>query len=502
MWLLVGLHAALLVVASVVYPTYRAPDEVAHVAMVLSVAEVSGYPEVGDRISRRVQDSMALVGHQREEEPPPLETAGAPPREERPAFADLGPDVPGDIPQQMAAHPPLYYAAAATAMSVVTTLVPAAYDWSFDQIVGFLRLFSAALVAPLPLLAFKVADRLRAPQEAALAAAVLPLGVPQLTHIGASVNNDTLLLALLGVLTLLAVAVARGDTSARTAAAAGVVGGLALLTKGFALIVPVWLAAVYALAAVRAGRRALATGALALGVTTLVGGWWWLRNLAVHGTVQPAGLASPPPPEGFTPDVAFWLWFYLQRLSVRFWVEPNILPDGIPPVHLLATLAAVVLCAAAFVGHRQVAQRPADIGAALLPLAGLAGIVTFGAWRVYARSGQPFAIHGRYLYGAVVGVAVVAALGAFALLRAHRRWLPLVALATVLIGQLAANGLALTTYWGPSGLGARVAALLAWSPWPPAVVAVAAVGAAALAAWTALTLLEAARAQGGSPTLR
>jgi spermidine/putrescine transport system permease protein len=59
------------------------------------------------------------------------------------AFAEVAPDEPAGRLQQMAAHPPLYYAAAAAALGVAPS------GWSFDQVVAFLRLFSALLVLPL-----------------------------------------------------------------------------------------------------------------------------------------------------------------------------------------------------------------------------------------------------------------------------------------------------------------------------------------------------------------
>lgn len=503
-WGIVALHGLLLVVASVLYPTYRAPDESAHVDMVVAVAGTAGYPGLGERqISQRVMDSHAVVGHDRTGERTPLVAGDAPPRGERPSFADLGPDRPSDVVQQMAAHPPLYYEVAGTALSAARVLVPGAGDWAFDRVVGFLRLLGALMVLPLPLLAYRTARRLDAPEPAAVTAAMLPVGIPQLTHIGASVNNDTLLVLLVAGLTLPVLAAAQGDTRVRLALGTGVLAGLAMLTKGFAIFVPLWIAGAYALAAVRGGGwRSLAAGAGAVAAATAVGGWWWVRNLVTFGTVQPSGLPSPPPPEGFVPDLGSWSAFFVRRLSVRFWIEPNVLPDGVPPVDLLASLVVVVCCVAAFVGHRELRQRPADLAVVLGPLAGLAGIVVFGAWRVYARTGTPFAIHGRYLYGAVVGIAVVAALGAVALLGARARWLPPGALATAAAVQLGAGGLALAEYWGPPGLGERVAAVLAWSPWPgPLLVALSAT-AAALAAWLWVVLLRDARPQARTPDRR
>lgn len=495
-WALVGVHGLLMVLASVLYPTYRAPDEGAHVDMVLLLAGGAGYPDVGERqLSQRVLDSQLLVGHDRTGERTPLEAGEAPPRDDRPGFAELGPNAPSDVPQQMAAHPPLYYLAAATTLSALTAVLPEGAGLSFDQVVGFLRLLGALLFLPLPLLAYRTAQRLAAPASVALTAAVLPLGIPQLTHIGASVNNDTLLVLLLAVLTLPTLSAARRDTSGRTALVAGLVGGLALLTKGFALIVPVWLVGVYLLGAARGGGpRAVGAGTIALLTATGVGGWWWIRNLLTFGTVQPSGLPSPPTPAGFVPDVGAWLAFFVQRMSVRFWIEPDVVPEGAPPLDLVATVIVVVCGVAAFVGYRHVRQQPADLAVLLVPLAGLGAIVIFGAWRVYARTGLPVAIHGRYLYGGVVGLGVVAAFGAAALLRQRERWLPLAAFVVAAVAQVAAMALALAEYWAPPGLGERTAAVLAWAPWPAPMLVGTALGAVALAIWTLAALVREGRA--------
>jgi small subunit ribosomal protein S36 len=68
--------------------------------------------------------------------------------------------------------------------------------WSFPAQLGVLRLLSALLLLPLPALAAAAARRLGAAPAVVTAAALLPLAVPQLAHVGASVNNDVLLVLL------------------------------------------------------------------------------------------------------------------------------------------------------------------------------------------------------------------------------------------------------------------------------------------------------------------
>lgn len=495
-WVVVVVHGLLLVATSVLYPVYRAPDEAAHVDMVLAVTQAAGYPEVGDRrLSPAVERSQVIAGAVPGTEP--LDAAAAPSRHARPTFAALDGTPGGGAPQQMAAHPPLYYVTAAGALAAVTALVPAAYDWSFDQVVGFLRLWSAVLVLPLPVVAYRTLEQLRAGSNSALSAAIAVLAVPAFTHVGAAVTNDALLALLAGVLTLLAVTVAGGDLRLRTALAGGAVCGLALLTKGFALIGPVVLAAAYLLAAARRGRRAAGPALAALAVAGVTGGWWWLRNLAVHGTVQPAGLPSPLPPPGFAPDAVSWLGLFVERMNRSFWLGEVLGQRVADGVVLGAAVLLVVLVVAALVPRPARATWPDRLLLAV-PVVTLAGIVAFGAWRVYARSGQPLAIHGRYLYAALPALVALAALGASALLRGRTRWLPAATLATAGLAQAGTVALALTVHWAPP----RLQALLTWAPWGPWLVTTAAIGGVLALTWLGVAVLATARAQGGHRPVR
>lgn len=511
-WPVVVVHGLLLVVTSVLYPTYRGPDETAHVDLVLAVMS-GGYPALeGSELSERAVRTRDLVGLPRQpgSSSPPLRAREAPPRAERPPFATAGPDEPSGIPQQLSMHPPLYYEAAAGALRAATGVSTRA-AWSFDQVVGFLRLVSAVLVLPLPLLAALAARLLTDRADVVVTAALVPLGVPMLTHVGAAVTNDALLVLLVGVVTVLGVVVARGDTRSGVALGVGVLGGLALLTKGFALAVLPWIAVAYGLAALRgAPRRAVGAGALALGTAGLVGGWWWLRNVLRFGTLQPSGVEAGPAPSGFAPDVGAWATFFVGRLSEQFWVEPDIVPDGAIRLDLVASLVVIAVVVVAVVAAHHVAVDRAKLGLlALLPLA-VGSIVVFGAWRAYVRTSETLAIHGRYLYAGLVAVAPLVAVGLAAVARLvarawrqaggraataggppPRSWLPIAVATIVAASQLTAGLFALARYWGPTDAPeprADAAAMLAWSPWPPAFPVLAVVALVAAAVWLGTSL--------------
>lgn len=144
----------------------------------------------------------------------------------------------------------------------------------------------------------------KALEMAPVLAAALAAFTPMFLYISASVNNDTLVVMLssLGVW-LAARAINRGATPGR-AALAGVVMGLAALTKASALALVALAPLCLMLAAWARGRsvaRALAVGVAAGLPIALIAGWWYVRNQVLYqdftGTWVQAvidGLREPP----------------------------------------------------------------------------------------------------------------------------------------------------------------------------------------------------------------
>lgn len=511
-WLLTGLHLVLLLTWTVLVPGYRAPDEPFHVDMVRAVGDSEGWPELDERnISQQVLRSLVALRYSEPQAPmvrthEGLQPAQAVERGQRRGFAELGPDEPSSAVNHMTQHPPLYYVAAAVPVTVVTGLLPAG-GWSHDQVVALMRLASVAMVAPLPLLAFAATRRLvgragpaatAAARPAATAAAALPLAIPTLTHIGASVNNDNLMALLGGLLAVATVYVATGDLSRRTAVWVGVITAAALLTKGFALAVPLWVAAAYLVAAARARwSPALTSGVLAGAVALAGGGWWWLRNLAVYGHIQPTVVVQSAADPEFVPDPSGFWGFFSQELVLRFWGsfgwDEVHLPEWLIWASAAVTLVGVV-SAFALPRRRRWAGAAewwwADLGVLLLPVAAVAGIVAYGAWDWYDATGSPSGIHGRYLFLAVVGPTAVAGVGWAALAGRRARLVPPLVLLGAGVLQLTAADVVLRYFWGPVHFDRAGSALAmwAWSPWPTWVLGVLAVALAGLGTATAAVM--------------
>jgi len=105
---------------------------------------------------------------------------------------------------------------------------------------------------------------------------------PQLGFICASINNDSLLILLFTVLLLELVRLAKSDFSRRRAVLMGAVIGLGMLTKSsFVVAYPLTLLVLAVLIIRRRSDRSriIRVTAIALGISVLICGWYYLRGL-------------------------------------------------------------------------------------------------------------------------------------------------------------------------------------------------------------------------------
>ena len=473
-WAAVVLHLSLLLVQTTAQPPYRGLDEPAHVDMVLSLPGLTDWPGPGQKaIDDRLRATWDEAGYYYVPPHARLAREDAPlPKDARPSFAEAGGTGLDRAQNQMVQHPPLAYALLAGA----SALVPGVESWPYDRHLALLRLLSALLLVPLPLLCWLAARRLGLGRSAGVAAAFLPLAMPSVQRVAASVTNDGLLVLLFAGVNVLAVAVASGDLRRRTGAALGLLTAAALLTKGFALVLPVVVVAAYgvAIARGRSAGAALPPALLAVGLSAL-GGWWYLRNLLLHGAVQPNGYAGGDLPYDPVPGrpVAVWAAEYVDAMLFRFWSSLG-LPE--PPAldeRLGATLTAGLL-ALALLAVPLAPGRRARVLVALLPFAGLLALVTTGAYLNHAEYGRMIGVQGRYLYPGLAGLCAAAALALSQLAGPVRRAVPLVLLAGAAGLQVLAARAVLETWWTPAedpgDLAAGVRTLAVWSPLPDEVV--------------------------------
>jgi small subunit ribosomal protein S36 len=520
-WLAVLLFALVGSLWTVAVPAYRAPDEAAHVDLVLYLAEGHGYPaydrrffgeEIGLDTDRHLIDLTVPW--------PRFDAADAPAGDDLPDVDDLGGTEPdaearrGDprragfpyVYNQMPQHPPVYYEAMATVLRVERWLLPGDGLPPLERELGLLRLLNVLLVAPLPLLAWATTVRIGGSARAATVAALLPLCLPQLSHIGAAVNNDNLLTLLGGVLAVSLAGVARGHRSRRTDVVVGLALGLALLTKAFALMFIPAVVAAYAVGAWTTGRRRDNARGLALSglVAGALGAWWWIDNWVREGepapTTESLTRTTAQRPEGFTSDPVTFLWTFSGRIVSRVWAWIGF---GIPKfsfdpwVVAGASLAVAGAVAVAVVTARpgrstEGGMRRVDIVLAWIPVVLVTLFVARRAWGLYDTTGKFAFIQGRYLFCALVAPAAVVAIGAA---RVLGRWAAVTVLTLGLAGQAWMLSVVVRGSWTGQGAFGALDGMLAWSPWPAAVVALLAAAAVVTAVALAVaTTRGAARA--------
>jgi len=521
-WAATVAFGALAAVWSVMAPLGEAPDETAHLALVWHLADGGSYPDYDNFQSQAA--SFRLCGTfasatracPRRGEPVTATSTrrhpvdDAPDKANRPAWDDGdGARSIGPL-NQMSQHPPAYYVAMAAVVRVERALNGG--PLSADRELALLRLVNVLVVMPLPLLAWWAARRFGYDDVVGLGAALAMLAVPMLTHLGSTLNNDNLFTLCGAVAVALLAGVLRGDRTTRTAVALGLVTALALLTKGFGVVLPPLIVASYLIGLTDLApegwwarlRRLVVPLAWVGGSTVVLGAWWYVRVHARTGQFAPSleaqRLTSALRPAGFSPDVVAFAREFGRLLDTRFWGSYGWYSVRTPTWWaLLATAVVLAAVIAAFVERRDDSDASRVQRTGLLgPFVALGAFVVARSWNLYVLTGGYRFIQGRYLFAGLGGVAVLAAAGGR---RAVGRRLPVVVLGVAALAQFEALRETLPGWWGDVGLGPRgqLRALVAWSGWPGEMVVMLFVVAVFAGGWLVWEVVRAARASVPEP---
>ncbi len=470
-YVICALWVALLLTWTLLLPTYRSADEYHHVSAAIALGETHSWP--GYKRLLHVEQVLATrdsAGYRTERAPGegnyyPLPADGAEPREARSPFLQRGEVVELGAMNVIGQHPPGYYAI----LAVVDKALPS--GTSYTSTVWAFRLVSVLLMAPLPWLLAATARRLGADPPAVVATAIVPFLIPQLGALGGAVNNDNLLIAACAVLAWLSARIATGDLSARTAVGTGLALAVALLAKAWGLLFVPVLVAAYVLAAVR-GRtwRVPVLRLVTVGSLSLLGAWWWVRNVLVFGQLQPAGHTRHlDVPLGVREAIGPYTREALELIPLRFWATLSVKPGSpfAPAVTWVLSLILVAAIVLFLIRRRSFLATRADALLLMAPLMLCVVVLITSTWELYLATGRPRGLQGRYFYAGLIGIGAAIGLGVMATVPARFRRLAATALAAsgaVFIGFSTARAIEFH-YAGDAW--ERLSSLVAWGPTPP-----------------------------------
>ncbi|WP_250442534.1 DUF2142 domain-containing protein [Actinotalea sp. C106] len=448
---------------SVLTPPFKAPDEPQHYNSVLRLMNGGGWPAPG---AAYLTEGTVLATQEAGFDVGLDALAVRAPRDapSRSVVTAMTAPFPAPITQsydQMSQHPPAYYALGAGLLTVL-----GAHDWAWDGQLLALRLLSVVLtVGTVPLIGLSV-ERLVGSRPVALAASVIPLGIPQVAHIAGGASNDALTTLSGSLVVYLVVRTMTTPPGGRALLGLGAALGLGLLTKGFMLAAIPMVALALLLPAHGLGwRRRTGNALIALATAFVVGGWWWLRNLLLYGEVQPAG--DPPLPAGDGQQtLRVFLYQASVRLSQTFWGSFGWLELEVPAWLVRSGNSLVLL---ALLGAAVWAVRRRRVGPMLALAAfpaGILGIVLVGGGIRHFHSGQFPGLQGRYLFCALVvlGIAVAAALDLVAASASVRAALPAAVTAVAAAVAVLSLVLAAEHMYRPAG-GTVEEAWTRWGAW-------------------------------------
>ncbi len=203
---------------------------------------------------------------------------------------------PGASRSHQAQHPPLYYLLAAPiwrafasrpddAVAYVDRATGSPERFSVPGAVRPVRFLSVLLGAVTLIFAWATARTVFPDRPAlCLAAVAFAAFTPMFTYVNSVINNDALLGVAFAATAWLWARIIRFGASWRDVIILGLVLGLGLNVKQTALGLVAISAIVLALApSAPSLRRRMAWIAAAVGLAVALGGWWFVRNLALHG---------------------------------------------------------------------------------------------------------------------------------------------------------------------------------------------------------------------------
>jgi hypothetical protein len=254
---------------------------------------------------------------------------------------------------------------------------------------------------------------------------------PMFVYISSAISNDNLIILFTMLALWLALRAVRRGINSREAVLAGLVAGLALLTKVSGLLLLPLFALAYGLAAWhrREWRRAAKGLALVVGLAVLLSGWWFVRNLMLYGELTGIQLMGKIWAERTNPDLmaAFqelpYLWAtYWGRFGYGQIPFSTAIYNGIAGVAAIAVIGVVKLWVRP---PRWFDKETRLCVLVLLAVVGFFLVSTLNYMRI-----SPVAAMGRFLFPVQAAIGGLLFLGLAVWL--PDRWAPVLAVGTMI----------------------------------------------------------------------
>ncbi len=452
----------LLVGYGTIFPLFEAPDELAHLDLVLFHEQSSPLTFLNDdrELAAEAIDGSRRSGFNHD---PRLEAA-ATPAGQRPSFEDLATGADTDSINRAVQNPPLYYWTIGTGAAAVDWVLPGDAVSAFDRKATLYRFLAAVFLLPVPYLFALIARELGARQEGQTIAAFVPLLIPQLAHIGGALNNDDGTIVSVSLLTIFCLRIAKGALTPSLAFLTGLTFGISALFKGTALPLGMTVALALLWWSWREKTIPFRAGALVAVGSLVGGGWFWIRSYLLYGQLlQPLPDTFPPDPT-FEPRVRWyvemWSTWMVQRFFGWFGYFDVLMPSW--AIWLLFVVFVASLLLGVWACRRQLMLWIITMS----PIAAT-GIVLFATtFSFYRSTGVTAGIQGRYLFLGLGGVAATMGLGLELLANRSRHAFEAIMVGLGLLAivvHVVAVRLVLDQYWEGDSWRAELATLGAWA---------------------------------------
>lgn len=239
----------------------------------------------------------------------------------------------------MVQHPPLYYYFSAFILKIFS---PFAERW--DHAIFIMRLVSSLLVATSIIFISKTIINVGLSPKLALVGSTSVLAIPMLLMQSGYVNNDNLLIfATSACFYFLTKKWSNKLHLFHPAVFAGLFLGIALLTKGFALLLIPFVFFLSIHANQKQNKKNWLIILIPQLVGLIVGGWWWIRNLIFLGKIQPSiyGIAEHNGVMSENYDLLIFISSFFSRLNRTFWTRAGRIEIAIPD--LISDIAGIIV---------------------------------------------------------------------------------------------------------------------------------------------------------------